>query len=251
MDSNVAIALIIFLATVVRSTFGFGDALLAMPLLTILLGVKVAAPFFAWLSSSVAILILVSSWSEVDFRSAKRLIVASIIGIVLGILLLKNVPETTITLALGSFLILFGSYRLIQSELRQLKNPNWAYLFGFISGVLNGAYNTGGPPVVIYGTLSKWEGDRFRATLQSCFVVTGFIVIIGHGLAGLWTTEIFKLYGINFPVVLIATFIGSKFNKHIPAERFENLIFIAFIILGILLIAQNPNIKAIINNYSP
>ena len=50
------VAAIVFLATLVRSTFGFGDALVAMPLLTLLIGdAKVATPIVAVASAVVAI----------------------------------------------------------------------------------------------------------------------------------------------------------------------------------------------------
>ena len=66
----------------------------------------------------------------------------------------------------------------------------------------------------------------------------GLIVIVGHGLAGLWNSEIFKLYGIILPVALVATAIGSKLSQYIPTQRFEKLIFMAFIVLGTLLLIQ-------------
>ena len=238
MDNLLEIGLILFTAIVVRATFGFGDALIAMPLLTLILGIQVAAPLFALVSFGVGLVILLTSWSDVDFKSAWQLILASVSGIVLGVMLLKNAPEQIVMMALGVFLILFGCYRLLQPELPELKNQSWVYLFGFISGILGGAYNTGGPPIVVYGLLRRWKRDRFRATLQGYFLFKGLIVIVGHGLAGLWNSEIFKLYGTILPVALVATLIGSKLSQYIPTQRFEKIIFMTFIVLGTLLLIQ-------------
>ena len=38
---------VLFLGSLVRSTFGFGDALVAMPLLTLLIPIRVATPLVA------------------------------------------------------------------------------------------------------------------------------------------------------------------------------------------------------------
>ena len=46
--------------------------------------------------------------------------------------------------------------------------------FGFFAGILGGAYNTNGPPVVIYGSLRKWSPATFRATLQGYFFMAAF-----------------------------------------------------------------------------
>ena len=42
-----AVLSVVFLAALVRSTFGFGDALIAMPFLVVLVGLKTATPLMA------------------------------------------------------------------------------------------------------------------------------------------------------------------------------------------------------------
>ena len=57
------VAAIVFLATLVRSTFGFGDALVAMPLLTLLVvPMEVATPIVAVASAVVAIWVSIQDW---------------------------------------------------------------------------------------------------------------------------------------------------------------------------------------------
>ena len=210
-----------FIATTIRSTFGFGEALIAMPLLTLILGIHIATPLFALVASTVALIIVLSSWQSIDIKAAWQLVIATIVGIPFGILLLKVAPERIVIKALGVFLIVFGIYRLTRSELPRLTNQRWAYLFGFIAGILGSAYNTNGPPIVIYGTMQRWNPERFRATLQGYFLPSGLVIIASHGLTNLWTIEVFRLYLFAFPVVLIATLIGSKLNQLIPLQRFD------------------------------
>ena len=49
---------VVFLATLVRSTFGFGEALVAVPLLALVIPVRIAVPLAILLSVTVAALIL-------------------------------------------------------------------------------------------------------------------------------------------------------------------------------------------------
>ena len=81
----------------------------------------------------------------------------------------------------------YGAYNLLRPGLPALRSEAWAYPFGFAAGVLGSAYNTGGPPVIIYGTMRRWPPAHFRATLQGFFLFTNIFVLVGHGLAGLWT----------------------------------------------------------------
>jgi uncharacterized membrane protein YfcA len=117
-----------------------------------------------------------------------------------------------------------------------LRNQHWAYLFGFVAGILGGAYNTNGPPVVVYGTLRRWPPVHFRATLQGYFLPTGFLILAGHALGGLWTRQVWQMYIFALPLIFVAIFFGGKVNKRIRPERFSQLLYIILIILGLLLI---------------
>ena len=82
-----------FFASLTRSTFGFGDALVAMPLLTLVIGLKFATPLVALTALVNAGMILSDSWRTADFRSARNLLVGAIFGIPLGLYALKHAPE--------------------------------------------------------------------------------------------------------------------------------------------------------------
>lgn len=227
---------IIFIAALTRSTFGFGDALIAMPLLTMVIGTQTATPLVAFGSLTIVLPILVANWRKVDMRASWRLIVASLLGIPVGLLLLKHMPEHGVKAVLGIVLVAFGLYNLTRPQLPLLQWTPLAFVFGFIAGVLGGAYNTNGPPVIIYGTLCRWPPERFRATLQSYFFPTGFLITLGHGLAGLWTLEVLQWYGYAFPVIVVAMVLGSKLNRIIPPGRFEHLIYAFLVVIGIVLV---------------
>jgi uncharacterized membrane protein YfcA len=57
--TTVPILAILFVATLIRSAFGFGEALVAVPLLALLLPVEVAPPLAVLLSISVAAVVFV------------------------------------------------------------------------------------------------------------------------------------------------------------------------------------------------
>lgn len=228
---------ILFGTSFMRATLGFGDALLAMPLLALLLDIHTVTPLVAFVGMTTATLLLVQGWRAVDLRAAWRLTLASCLGIPVGLLLLKGVPEYLVKAVLGSVLILFGLVNLVVPELPAVRRSGLAYLFGFIGGVLGAAYNTNGPPIVMYGTLQRWSPERFRATLQGYFVPTGLFILVGHGLAGLWTPEVFWLFGASFPLILLGMFFGNRFSQTIPRARFARIVYGMLILVGILLLS--------------
>ena len=241
MDYNLIIILlcIVFVSTLTRSIFGFGDALIAMPLLAFFIDLKVATPLIALIAFFIAIAILIKNWQKVEFKSAWRLIIASLAGIPIGLWYLKDINENIIKLILGILVLFFAIYSLVKPKLIQLKSEKFAWIFGFFAGILGGAYNTNGPPIVIYSSLKRWNPQNFRATLQGYFFTTGILLIISHAVAGNFTTEVLTYFAYCLPVVLLAVILGARLNKKIPVERFHKYIYLILIVLGIMLIGNS------------
>lgn len=226
---------VIFIAAMSRATFGFGDALIAMPLLALFISIKTATPVVAVMGMTISIAILYGDWRQIKFKSIWQLVLFSIIGIPIGLIFLKGAAEEIVKLSLALVLIIFGSYKLLRPDLFILKKDRFAFIFGIISGILGGAYNTNGPPIIIYGTLRQWKPEKFRAILQGVFFPTNFFIIVGHGMAGLWTEKVWHLMLFSFPVIFLAILIGGKLNKIIPAERFSKFVYLFLIIIGFVL----------------
>lgn len=227
---------ILFIASLTRSTFGFGDALIGMPLLAIVAGMQMATPLIQMFGTTIAISILFRQWRQVDLKSTWRLIIASVAGIPIGLFYLKEVNEDIVKTVLALIIILFSIYQITRPRFLRLKNERTALLFGLIGGILGGAYNTNGPPVIFYGTLRGWDPVRFRVTLQGYLLATGGSILIGHALAGLWTPVVIRYYFYSFPVVFAGILLGSYLNKKIRKERFTVYIYILLILLGFLLL---------------
>lgn len=239
MPELTSVLLIVFGAVTVRAVFGFGDALVAMPLLAVALGLRTATPLVALISLTSALVIFLFNRTAFDYRGALRLIAATVLGIPAGLLLLKEVNEAFMKSALAVLLLAFSAYNLIRPGIMKIKNDRWAWLFGLISGVLGGAYNTNGPVVVMYAALRRWPPDSFRATLNGYFFLTGIFIVAGHGVAGLWTAEVGRLYLFALPVMAAAYAIGFFIHKRIPAEKFSAAVYVLLLLLSLYLLVQS------------
>ena len=227
---------ILCLATLFHGTVGFGTGLVSTPLLTLLLGVQDAAALVAFVVLGTTILVLRRDWRRADARAAIYLILGSLPGVPLGIFLLTNAPADAIQRGLGVLLIAYALYALVAPKLIEARHPAWAYSLGFLSGILAGAYNSNSPPVVIYGALRRWPPDVFRATLQAYFVPLAATVWIGHGISGLWSTEIVTTYAVFLPFGLVALWLGNRLSARLPVASFDRLLYVIIIVLGTLLL---------------
>jgi len=90
------VVLIIFLSTLVRSTFGFGNALIAMPLLALVIGVKEATPLVALVGLVISLIMLLREWRALVWKDTLVLLISSLAGLPLGIYLLTAFPESVV-----------------------------------------------------------------------------------------------------------------------------------------------------------
>jgi uncharacterized membrane protein YfcA len=230
-----AVIAVIALATLVRSTFGFGEALIAVPLLAFVIPVKVAAPVAALVSVTVAAVVVIQDWRHVHMGSAAWLIVSTVVGIPLGLLLLTRVAEPVVKAGLAAVIIGFA-IQALRSPGWHLENDRWAWLFGFVAGVLGGAYGMNGPPLAMYGSLRRWSPAEFRATLQGYFLPASAVGAAGYWLAGLWTPTVTRLYLASLPVVVIAIVAGRTLNRRIKSERFSSVVYAGLVVVGVILL---------------
>jgi uncharacterized membrane protein YfcA len=237
--STAAVLIILFFSSLVRTVFGFGNALVAMPLLAMtMIGMKTAAPLIALLATLHALLLLIKEWRVIELRHTWRLLVATLPGIPLGILLLVGPFENAGKIILALIIIGFSSYSLAKPRLATLKAKWAAYLFGFISGILSGAYNSGGPPIIIYATLCKWSTDRFRTTLQGYFFPASVLTVTGHALSGLITPKVGWYFLLSLPIIALSLWVGNRLHRLIPQRSFEKYVHVLLILIGGLLFLQ-------------
>lgn len=211
---------------------------MAVPLLALMLPVEVAAPVAVLVSITVALMVVVQDWREVQVRSAVLLVLPTMLGIPLGLMLLRAVAEPVVKGILGCVIIAFSAHSLLSRKHRELKDDKFAWLFGFGAGVLGGAYGMNGPPLVIYGSLRRWSPQYFRATLQGYFLPASLAGLWGYQLAGLWTPAVNQLFLLSLPFVVLATFLGRAINRRIAVHRFLLYVHCGLILVGTVLLLQ-------------
>jgi uncharacterized protein len=228
---------VLFFATLIRSALGFGEALVAVPLLALTLPVQVAAPLAVLVSITVAVVVVIQDWRNVHVRSAGWLVLSTLFGIPLGLLLLKTVPESIVKSILGVFIIGFAIYSLAGRK-PELHSDRLAPLFGFLAGILGGAYGMNGPPLVVYGVLRRWQPAQFRATLQGYFLIASIVGMAGYALTGLWTRTVSSYFLLSLPLALIAIFLGHAIHRRLSGDRFLTCVNAGLALIGVLLLKQ-------------
>jgi uncharacterized membrane protein YfcA len=232
----VLIITIVFVAAFIQSLSGFGFAVIIMPLLSLMVGLQVAAPMVALTALTVYSINIVRYHQAIDYKELLRLGVAAALGVPLGMWMLANMDESVVMRIMGIMLVTYAIYALVRPTTKWVLSRYWAYPAGFLAGCLTGAYNVPGPPVIVYGSLRQWPRDEFRAMLQALFFIGGTLVVISHLVTQRVTIEVLTFYVFALPALGLGILVGSRVDRYVDRERFRTIVTVMILVLGLALL---------------
>jgi uncharacterized membrane protein YfcA len=230
------VLLVIFFAVFTQSLTGFGSALVAMALLPEMIGIRSAAPLVALVQVTIELFLLFRYRSAFNLHSVWRLTLASIFGIPFGILALRQADERLVLGFLGVVLAGYSLYGLLNLKLPALKEPAWAFGFGFLAGILGGAYNTSGPPAILYGNCRRWEPAEFKSNLSGFFLLIDTIVVTGHAWSRNLTPAVLQHYLWALPVIGLGLLAGIGLDRFLSPEVFRKVVLGLLVVMGLRLL---------------
>lgn len=245
MEEVVLLIFIIFLAVLTNSTFGFGFNIVSMSLLTLYFELPFVAPLIPLLALSTNLAVVYKARKEIRYKSIVILILAATIAVPIGIWISTYSAQDPIynrlvRTSIGFLIIGIALFNLLIPVVPHFKGNKAAPIFGFLSGLMGGAFNIMGPPIVIYGLFKRWDPQVFRATLQAYFVYVNSLIIAGHFCAGnLNNTQLVYFYLAALPVILIGNPIGKYINSQFEDPKlFRKYVYYIMLVLGIVMILK-------------
>ena len=206
-----------------------------MALLPLVIGLRQATPLVALVGIILELIMLIRYRDSFQFKSVWPLLMACAIGIPIGVFYLIRVDETITLFALGVVIFAYALYALIGFRLPKLDHPLWVWIFGIIGGVLGGAYNTSGPPVILYGNCRGWSPDEFKGKLASFFLVGSLMAGVAHWTSGNITVDVISLFSSTLPALLLGYFSSQFMSRRLDPERFRKVVLALLVVLGVRL----------------
>lgn len=168
-----ALAAAVLVGAVTMRATGMGFALVAAPFLVLALG-----PFEGILVANVcgtasALLNLTQVHSDIDWRRARWVIPAGVVGVVPGAVAVRVLPSAVLSIVIGAIVLLGLAFTVAARNLTVPNSPLVAGAGGLASGFMNVTAGVGGPGLVVYALATDWPHARFAATAQVHFAVLG------------------------------------------------------------------------------
>ena len=160
------------------------------------------------------------SFSNANIQELKWLFPFTLIGIVIGGVLLLNAPSAPLLITLGIFAALNGLRVLWHRnrELQQAINKWWAAPFGFVGGIFTALFATGGAIYASYLGLRITDTKTLRATMAFAILILTFLrlcLMIATGLLLSW--PVFGLALFLLPAVFIGIWMGTHAHSKLSS----------------------------------
>ena len=230
--------LIIALAGIVQGITGFGFALISVPVLSSFIPITTVVPAIVCFSTISNFLIVHKSIKYVVFKKIILMLIFGILGIPLGVYLLKYTNPILLTTLAGVLVIITGIL-MMRGYKQKFKSEKMAYsIAGLTSGVLNGSLSLSGPPIAFFLSNEGYSKDGFRANLTFYGIITNIIAILIYLQTGMLGANVLKLVFTGLISLFLGTYVGIILAKKISDNIFRNIVLVMLIVIGLLTVIK-------------
>ena len=228
----------IFLAAIVRGFSGFGFSLLSITAISLILPVAQIVPSIFLLEIAASLNLIPGIWREIDWKSLRWLMLGYVVGLPVGGYALINAPEAPAQIVLGIFVIGTAIMMLQGFRLEKTPVPVLDVGPGVASGLLNGAFGIGGPPVVLFYFSTPGAAAIGRASVIFFFLFTDLLGIIYFATQGIVTQQSFVQFVLWIPALLIGVWLGAHGFRRMNQDAFRRWVLVILIALAVLAIGK-------------
>lgn len=199
-----------FIAALARGFSGFGGALIFVPLASAAVGPQVAAPILMAIDGIAQLALLKNAWRQANRREVGIMALGALAGIPLGALALAYVDATALRWAIVALVV--ALLALLISGWRYHGQPNVPTTVGvgFSAGLLSGAIQAAGPPVVAYWLGGSHSALTVRANIILFFFCTSVVACVSYLATGLLGLDVLLLSALTVPGYALGMFLGTR-----------------------------------------
>lgn len=260
----VATGIVVFITHGLEAITGFGCTVLAMPFVTMLLGIEEAKFLLAVLAWVLALYFVVTKFRFIVWDQFLLIIAFVGAGMPFGMWAFASLDRRVLGKALGVFILLSAGLQLwkrifrpiflglvsrsvpptgrsvpearsVPPEGRPLPAPvYWALLF--VGGIVHGAFATGGPLVVLYASRALPNKGNFRSTLTLLWAVLNTALIVQFALGGKFTGEAWGTLGLMAPFLVGGIVAGEVAHHRVDSDFFAKIVFAMLFVTGVIMV---------------
>lgn len=232
-----AAGLSIFIASFFATVSGFGFALVAMPLLTLVLPIKTVIVFNVVLALLLRILTMYRCRKDFEWETVFLVTLGCFVGSYPGSLALKFLSVTAMKLFLGTALLLAVLF-MSRNYTVKIANKTLGRLgAGVLSGFFGTSTSISGPPLVLYFLNEHKDKSVMRADMIWIFGLSGAVTVaFNYWVGNIGLVQEWDLLMVVIPAMFVGIFAGERFFHRLNQQLFRKLSLLVVLIGGLSLL---------------
>jgi len=224
------------LASLLMGLTGFGFAIVAVSLMSLVWPLKQVVPFLFAYNVAINVALLIQLRVHVRWHRVWPQMAGFLPGAIIGLVALYRLPDTLLRLVIGLTLIGFALWSLGRRAMTPVvRHWGWNATAGLVSGVLGGAVYMAGPPVIMLNALTHADRFAFKADLQAFFLLSNLYLLIAYGALGLFSWPLLRLNLYFAPLMLAGLALGALICRRISNRRFQRVAYSLLLLMGTVL----------------
>jgi uncharacterized protein len=224
----------VFGAAIVRGYSGFGFSLLAVSALALVLPPAEIVPPVFILEVAASLHLLPGAWRDIHWRALLWLTLGCLVGTPFGVYALAHAPAAPMTLALAGFVLIAAVVLARGRAPQSVPGPGATFATGAASGLFNGSFGIGGPPVILYFLSSSAGVAVGRASIIAFFLLTDLIALAWQGWNGLLGASTLWRALLLLPALAAGVWLGNRRFIHAEPVAFRRWVLRLLMLLAVV-----------------
>ncbi len=230
--------LIVVFASVMRAFTGFGFALAAVPVFSLLMAPIQAVVLSVMLTLAVSLFSLKTFWGQSPVRPMLPMVLCSLLGTATGAFFLKSVSAEFFQLWVGISVIaacvLLSFYRPSHRE----AGPVSGGFAGLVSGLMNGLFAMPGPAIVVYAVATQADPRSTRGLLMTFFLFSASFGLVSYSAAGYVNAGSLWLFVLSFPAMYLGGKLGYRLFKRYGTRLYRRVALVVLFGVGVVIMSR-------------
>lgn len=229
----VATALAVASGAFAQSVTGFGFSMVAIPLVSFVLG---PAEAVVVVTVVACLLTIGASWrhrEDVQWPVASRMVLAGVVGMPLGLAALTLVDERRLAMGIAVVIAAFAVLTFVGFSLKRSTASTVGA--GLTSGAFLTSAGVNGPPLVAALQAMGFSPRQMRATLHATFAVQDVLAVAGFAAVGHVEGRTWLLAVVGVPGLVVGWLLGEKVFDRVDRRTFRRLVLVVLLVSAVLL----------------
>jgi hypothetical protein len=171
-----------------------------------------------------------ASRRQVQWHTTKAVVTTSLVGLPLGLVLVRLVNLRALAVLIGLVVIAF----VVAGKRLRLRGRAGTALAGITSGALLTSTGMSGPPVALALQGRGLDQVTYRATLQAIFCAQDLLAITGFLIAGALTGRAFLFTLVGGPAIYLGWKLGQIALRRVDEALFRRTVVVLLLASGAL-----------------